>query len=77
MNNFIITENSYMLLDGVVGSSSEEPETHSTIESNSDSDSEILEQLKLNNSILVGIVLFLGVIVGCICMKLFYERFHK
>lgn len=75
----ILNESSFpfLLLDGVSGSSSEEPETVENGSLDSSFQSNLLDQVRLTNSILTGVVLFLGVIVGCICMKLFFERFHK
>lgn len=50
-----------------------ETESHTEVDYSSD----LLEQVSLTNSLLTGIILFLGIICGVICMKLFYERFHK
>lgn len=56
--------------DVVSGSSSVEPETAVSSDG-------VYNQLVLTNSILTGIVLLIGVIVGCIGMGIFFNRFHK
>lgn len=38
---------------------------------------DILEQVSITNHLLAGVILFLGIIVGCICMSHFFNRFRS
>lgn len=62
----------FIFLDDDVVSGSPSGESETAVPSDG-----VYNQLVLTNSILTGIVLLIGVVVGCIGMGIFFNRFHK
>lgn len=56
---------------------SSEVETETTVNESYVKISDLVEQSSLTNHLLAGIILFLGIIVGVICMSHFFSRFRS